>query len=234
MSHHSNSTGRRVLVVDDHRLSRCFILSALRQSRCTVKQEETLEGALQRALSWPPDVIVTDLNLPDGTGTQLLARLAAAWPQQATAPAVPRLILLSADDNPTWPGSEPPWSFSRVLRKPCSMQELLVAVFNSDFRAVEEEATAVPKQVFRSLLEQELAQQIAQLDVYITSRRFDRARRVLHRLIASAAIAANPELEASLRCLDRACLQPADTGQLAAAWYDLDVQRRKCTAGNVD
>lgn len=231
MSIDSIAACQRVLVVDDHAVSRKFTVSALRQSHCTVKQAATSAVALRLALSWKPHVIVSDMNLPDGNGIELIERLHKTWTAgDATLPAFPRLILLSADIPITLQPPEAEWAFARVLRKPSSVRELVQAVTNLDPRRIAERLPDGSRTLISRLLHREFNQQLDELGDHIANFRFDRARSMLHQLIASAAIAAERQLEEKLRHLDHACSQPADAKRLAAAWYELDAQWRKTAA----
>jgi two-component system, OmpR family, KDP operon response regulator KdpE len=82
------SGGARILVVDDEQQ----ILRALRTSLCgagyEVETADTAEGALAAAAMRPPEAIILDLVLPDGTGIDVCREL-RTW---TTAP----VILLSA------------------------------------------------------------------------------------------------------------------------------------------
>ncbi len=86
----------RVLIADSQALlgeSLSILLSA-HESLTVVGVAADLKSAARLAAELHPDVIVTDLSLPDGRGKDLVACLMAAWPQA-------RLVALTAasDDD---------------------------------------------------------------------------------------------------------------------------------------
>lgn len=70
----------RVLVVDDNRLVRELFLASLTERGARCRAAGTGAEALARARDETPDVIVLDLALPDGDGTDFVAPLRAAAP----------------------------------------------------------------------------------------------------------------------------------------------------------
>lgn len=64
-----------VLVVDDHEDTRQMSVLVLRNQGFTPLAAESGEAAFVRACDTKPDVIVTDLAMPDGNGWELLQRL---------------------------------------------------------------------------------------------------------------------------------------------------------------
>src|SRR6478752_7858040 len=81
-------TGPRVLVVDDEQQILRALRTSLRGAGYEVDTAETVEAALAAAAMRPPEAIVLDLVLPDGTGTDV-ARELRGW---SSAP----IIVLSA------------------------------------------------------------------------------------------------------------------------------------------
>ncbi len=65
----------RVLLVDDDDAARTALESSLHQQGYVVSSSATGEGALELAADEPPDVVVTDLQMPDISGIELLGRL---------------------------------------------------------------------------------------------------------------------------------------------------------------
>lgn len=64
-----------VLVVDDHEDTRQMSVIVLRNQGFTPVAAESGDAAFVRACDTKPDVIVTDLAMPDGNGWELLQRL---------------------------------------------------------------------------------------------------------------------------------------------------------------
>jgi len=81
-------TGPRVLVVDDERQILRALRTSLRGAGYEVETAETAETALAAAAMRPPEAVILDLVLPDGTGTEVCREL-RAW---SSAP----VIVLSA------------------------------------------------------------------------------------------------------------------------------------------
>jgi two-component system, OmpR family, KDP operon response regulator KdpE len=78
----------RVLVVDDERQILRALQTSLRAAGYEVETAETAEGALAAAAMRPPEAVILDLLLPDGTGTDVTHEL-RSW---SSAP----VIVLSA------------------------------------------------------------------------------------------------------------------------------------------
>jgi two-component system KDP operon response regulator KdpE len=78
----------RVLIVDDERQILRALQTSLRAAGFEVETAETAEGALAAAAMRPPEAVILDLVLPDGTGTEV-ARELRSW---SSAP----IIVLSA------------------------------------------------------------------------------------------------------------------------------------------
>ena len=81
-------TGQRVLVVDDEQQILRALRTSLRGAGYEVETADTAETALAAAAMRPPEAVILDLVLPDGTGTDV-ARELRTW---STAP----IIVLSA------------------------------------------------------------------------------------------------------------------------------------------
>jgi two-component system KDP operon response regulator KdpE len=78
----------RVLVVDDEQQILRALRTSLRAAGYEVETAETAEGALAAAAMRPPEAVILDLVLPDGTGTEVTREL-RTW---SSAP----VIVLSA------------------------------------------------------------------------------------------------------------------------------------------
>jgi len=81
-------SGARILVVDDERQILRALQTSLRGAGYEVETAETGETALAAAAMRPPDALIVDLVLPDGTGTDVVREL-RTW---SSAP----VIVLSA------------------------------------------------------------------------------------------------------------------------------------------
>jgi two-component system torCAD operon response regulator TorR len=65
----------RVLIVEDDLIAREIIASALRLEGFDVAEAESLAGARQALLREPADLVLADVNLPDGAGFDLIQSL---------------------------------------------------------------------------------------------------------------------------------------------------------------
>jgi CheY-like chemotaxis protein len=74
---HAALVNKLVLVVDDDPESRLLLTSFIEGLGADVMTAHTAEQGMQIALSYQPDLVVMDLNLPDGDGWQALERLRA-------------------------------------------------------------------------------------------------------------------------------------------------------------
>jgi two-component system KDP operon response regulator KdpE len=81
-------SGAWILVVDDERQILRALQTSLRGAGYEVETADTAETALAAAAMRPPDALIVDLVLPDGTGTEVVREL-RTW---STAP----VIVLSA------------------------------------------------------------------------------------------------------------------------------------------
>ena len=70
-------SARRILVVDDDAGIRTVLAHALRRGGYDVDARETLAELLSTVRSDPPDLVLTDVALPDGSGLDALPRLKA-------------------------------------------------------------------------------------------------------------------------------------------------------------
>lgn len=84
----------RVLIIDDHELVRDAVRAALARGEIDVvgTAGSVLEGE-QLALDVRPDVVLMDINLPDGSGVHLVRRLASRLPST-------QCVMLTVSDAP--------------------------------------------------------------------------------------------------------------------------------------
>jgi len=71
---------QHVLVVDDDRLSRQFLVEAVRSLGYTVTQAESGDAGLEQARASSPDLVLTDLRMPGTDGLALAETLAVESP----------------------------------------------------------------------------------------------------------------------------------------------------------
>jgi len=207
----------RILIVDDHRISRQFMAAALRQNAVDVKQAATAPEALAIALAWLPDIILMDVRLGDENGYEIARQVSERWP---TGLGKPDIRMLSAEmprsserDRSGDPGYP-------VLLKPVNLQHLLRAVLPL---APEPRATRIAQESmhFRTLLREELAEQLPLLEDALGGRDLPQARAILHKLIASGGLCGEQRLERHLRCLQASCSGKKTLTRLAGDYYVL-------------
>jgi DNA-binding NarL/FixJ family response regulator len=86
----------RVLVVDDHPAARALLAAAMAEDGADVVGEaDTAAGALDAATALLPDVVVLDVQLPDGDGITVSGRLACL-------PRPPAVVLVSGREAATY------------------------------------------------------------------------------------------------------------------------------------
>ncbi len=96
MSHKTAPSKQRVLVVDDHGISRRFTVAALRQNNCAVKAAAGVSESIDKACAWLPEVIFTDWRLADGLGKDVVKGRA----QQVAEPPRPSPLCTGHRGNP--------------------------------------------------------------------------------------------------------------------------------------
>jgi two-component system, OmpR family, KDP operon response regulator KdpE len=110
-------TKARVLVVDDELQILRALRTSLRAAGYEVDTAETAEEALTAAAMRPPEAVVLDLVLPDGTGTEV-ARELRSW---SSAP----IIVLSAVGEETEKVAALDAGADDYVTKPVGIDELL-------------------------------------------------------------------------------------------------------------
>jgi two-component system, OmpR family, response regulator len=115
----TNGAGRlrRILLVDDDPGIRTLVGTLLRGEGFVVEEAGSGSAALDAILREPPDALITDVNMPGGSGEELLGSLeAAGWAH------VPTLVV-SAQLCPAVLRND------RFLLKPFDLEELVSAVW---------------------------------------------------------------------------------------------------------
>jgi len=110
----------RVLLVEDHADSAELLRILLGRRGFAVTVAGSVSTALAAACADPVDVLVSDMNLPDGSGNDLLRQLRA----QGSLPA----IALSGRDRDADVESARAAGFDEFLGKPVSIERLVDAL----------------------------------------------------------------------------------------------------------
>ena len=113
-------SGPRVLVVDDEQQILRALQTSLRGAGYEVDTAETAQQALAAAAIRPPEAVVLDLILPDGTGSDVLREL-RKW---SSAP----VIVLSAVDDEQEKVMALDAGADDFVTKPVGIDELLARV----------------------------------------------------------------------------------------------------------
>jgi len=222
MKHGLCSSAARVLVVDDHPLSRRFVVSALRQNGADVKQVSTASAALAVAREWRPEVILMDFRLGNSDGSEIARRIRTGWPP---ALGQPRIVMLTAEALDDHRIKALRAHFDDVLLKPVEPALLLRAVSGAPLTtqlAVSEQGSSQLQSLFRS----ELSACLDRLDGFVASRDLVSARAVLHQLIASSGMCGQRQLNRHLRALHDRCGMEPKAGELARAHFAVLVSAR--------
>jgi CheY-like chemotaxis protein len=112
----------RVLVVDDVREVRQLLADFLSRSGMQVIQADGGRAALTAARGAPPDLVVTDLAMPEMDGLELCRRIRA----EPTTSDVPIVVVSGdavTDGAAAWEAG-----CNAVLAKPCSRARLVATV----------------------------------------------------------------------------------------------------------
>jgi len=110
----------RVLVVEDDRDAREALAQALAQSGYAVDIVEDGRAALGRLGSWPADVLVSDVNMPQMSGLELIQAMRASGRDQP--------VVLITGMEPWEQLLHSPHGASACLRKPMTIEDLIWAI----------------------------------------------------------------------------------------------------------
>jgi len=111
----------RVRIADDEELIRKSLIKLLRDEGYQVDAVGTAAEVMESVRRDPPDVLVLDLRLPDGSGLDLLPRL------KALAPEMKVVVITAFGDLPTAVEAMRQGA-TDFLKKPYEMHEMLLAV----------------------------------------------------------------------------------------------------------
>jgi signal transduction histidine kinase/DNA-binding response OmpR family regulator len=118
-------TGLRVLVVDDQPDARDLLATILHLSGAKVQTSGSVTEAINALITWQPEIVITDIAMPNGDGFELIRRIRELEPEgdgrmpiialTANAGAEDRIRVLAA-------------GFQLHLTKPVEPDELVVSV----------------------------------------------------------------------------------------------------------
>src|SRR4051812_36117305 len=111
---------QRIMVVEDDPEARQTLATALAQSGYSVEIVADGSEAITRLGSWPADLVVSDVCMPQMTGMQLIDRLRTLGRNE------PVVLITGSDGNMGAWGK--PNGAAAVLRKPFRLDELVWAI----------------------------------------------------------------------------------------------------------
>lgn len=111
---------QRVLVVEDHLDTARMLAQLLTRRGHVARSVNTIADALELVRQHPPDLVVSDISLPDGSGLDLMRELRAL--------GITRGIALSGHGTPADLAKSAEAGFARHLVKPVDVQRLLGAI----------------------------------------------------------------------------------------------------------
>lgn len=113
--------GGRVLVVDDDQAICVVVSEALRRAGHAVKTAGTIADRARLLSTFQPEILVTDVKLPDGDGLDDVTNIIAHWPNM-------RVIILSAQNTLNTAVRATEQGAFEYLPKPFDLNELTRAV----------------------------------------------------------------------------------------------------------
>lgn len=117
--------GAKILVVDDDDDARELLRSILAQHGASVRTAACASEAIQQIDSRPPDVLVSDIGMPDEDGYQLIRRIRSRPPEEGgKVPALALTAFARTDDRRRAIGA----GFQMHLAKPVEPSELVTVV----------------------------------------------------------------------------------------------------------
>lgn len=193
-----NADVSAVLIVEDDGICREYCARILRAAGCRVALAATASGGLSLLSSFRPQIVVSDLTLPDPPEQQ---RLFAACVQPG-CDGGPALILMTAGDGIPAVGPATRCGTIPLLLKPFAPHELWTAVTSAlpalamapQVRDQGMPATVPAAEGFRAALQRELER----LDRHVARGEWRRVLETLHRLRGAAAISGYQSF--ALRC----------------------------------
>ncbi|MCX6128552.1 MAG: response regulator, partial [Proteobacteria bacterium] len=113
---------RKVLIVEDDKLTQSLLESILRNSGIDVLAQETAKEGLVSCLSYQPDLVIIDLGLPDYNGFELIKRMRQSASNDFYA------IAFSANNHKDVQATAIAAGFDSFLAKPLAPDELCKAM----------------------------------------------------------------------------------------------------------
>lgn len=109
---------KKILIVDDEPDVRFLISSMLKSEGHTVETGNTIGACKRIAGSFKPQIVLLDIDLPDGSGLDAIPDLKQKLPQS-------QIIIQSAHDTPEHISRSKELGASGFIAKPISKKKLL-------------------------------------------------------------------------------------------------------------
>jgi CheY-like chemotaxis protein len=121
----SSLEGLRVLLVDDESDGREMVTFMLEQNGVQVKAAASADEALQTFVEWRPDILVSDIGMPEEDGYSLICKVRALPPEQGgTVPAAALTGFVSQEDYLKALSA----GYHSHIKKPVELEELIAVV----------------------------------------------------------------------------------------------------------
>jgi CheY-like chemotaxis protein len=120
-----NLNGIKVLVVDDEKDSVTIVCRILERRGAVVRGANSMNEALAELVTFSPNVILSDIDMPGNDGYELISRL-RALPGGRTVPAVALTALARGEDRTRAVRA----GFQMHVPKPVDFNELVAVVQN--------------------------------------------------------------------------------------------------------
>ncbi|MCB0365324.1 MAG: response regulator [Bdellovibrionaceae bacterium] len=109
----------KVLIVDDEELIRSFLEMALDDLDCEIQFAENGNQGFEKALDFRPDLIISDVLMPGGTGESLVRRL-----REEVTDYRPHVILISGYSHLTDEEAEN-LGVDKLVAKPFQLDQMV-------------------------------------------------------------------------------------------------------------
>lgn len=228
--------GMQVLVVEDNRINQKLIKHLLGSLDVVTELAADGAGALEKTLSWHPDVILLDLHLPDMSGTEFLARLTGLRDSQDN---IPRIIALTASSDPELARAAREAGAETVLVKPVDEQKLADALAGLPLEPGTRRAApgrTDPENKPRAgigldpelaaLLREDLPSLLQAAEQALEAKDGAALKEAVHKINGSAAFCKLKALQTAADMLERA-VDKEDWTAILSTWQDFESQTRE-------
>jgi CheY-like chemotaxis protein len=125
--HAPELAGLRVLVVDDQPDVRDLLATILHMSEAEVQTSGSVNEAIDALIAWQPEVVITDIAMPDGDGFELIRRIREIESGgEGRIPIIALTAISGTEHRIRVLGA----GFQLYLTKPVEPDELVVSVAN--------------------------------------------------------------------------------------------------------